>query len=217
VAYALLSGKAGISLKVPAIRLKDAGDHFPEWVRFCSSIQDNGNFSLQLEDLLQQILSMLEKLTDEVQQKSNGYPKNSTTGEVWFSGAIIRNWCETLAFLFDKRQDLKGKVQALQFKCKVTLSIMSHYPAIVGPDMIEAALALEAIGDYDNAKSYYRAVIADLQPLADELSLSPEEPLNEHDKVMLEALLRAYKELDRSDETHESGEARERLRRMIYR
>lgn len=52
---------------------------------------------------------------------------------------------------------------------------MSHYPHLVGPDMIMAGEAHEAAGNIERAKQMYSAVIADLQWIADDIEDFDEE------------------------------------------
>ena len=42
IAKELLSGKQELLLVAPSSRLDAAGEHFPEWIRFCCVVQSNG-------------------------------------------------------------------------------------------------------------------------------------------------------------------------------
>ncbi|HTI92855.1 MAG TPA: hypothetical protein VL727_19795 [Puia sp.] len=207
-AWMILSNKPVNDLELPPTNLKTAGDDFPEWIRMCWVLRDNGHFEGKMDTLLQKTLNWLEQLAEEVHQRSNGYPMRSTTGEVWFTGAIIRNWSTPVADLFDRRQRGEDKAKTLHLKCKVTSSIMSHYPNILGPDMIEAAAAFEAIGDTDTSRRYFDAILADFEPMMKLLQGHPDEPVNEEDILSMGALLAAYKGLNRLNHT-ENFEAEE--------
>ena len=196
-AWMILSNKEVDKLELPGINLKTAGDDFPEWIRMCCVRQDNGQFGGKMDTLLQKTLNWLEQLAEEVHRRANGYPMKSTTGEVWFTGAIIRNWGTTLGDLFDRRQKGEDKAKTLHLKCKVTSSIMSHYPNILGPDMIEAAAAFEAIGDTATCRRYFDAILADFQPMMQLLQEHPDEQVNEEDILSMGALLAAYTGLNR--------------------
>jgi hypothetical protein len=78
---------------------------------------------------------------------------------------------------------------------------MAHYPQTLGPDMIAAAIALEAVGETEIPKSYYQAIITDFQPRADDIRVATEEPVTEDDILTVGALLDAYDGLNRLDGT----------------
>ncbi|HMI63695.1 MAG TPA: hypothetical protein VK518_22420 [Puia sp.] len=214
-AWMILSNKAVNDLELPAAHLKTAGDDFPEWIRMCWVLQDNGHFEGKMDTLLQKTLTWLEQLAEEVQQRANGYPMRSTTGEVWFTGATIRNWSTPLADLFDRRQKGEDKAKTLHLKCKVTSSIMSHYPNILGPDMIEAAAAFEAIGETTLGRSYLDAILADFQPMMQLLQEHPDEQVNEEDILSMGALLAAYEGLNRLNHSENFGAERAWLEAFI--
>jgi hypothetical protein len=86
---------------------------------------------------------------------------------------------------------------------------------MVGPDMIEAAAALVAIDDVDLAKNYYRAVVADFEPIVQLWREHPEEPIAEEDTISLKALLHAYDGLARLEANENYDEKRQRIEEMI--
>jgi len=138
-------------------------------------------------------------------------------GYVWMNGAIIREWCDFLAGLFEQGGDLVGKANALQLKCKITDAIMAHYPQTLGPDMIAAASALEAVGETEIPKGYYQGIITDFQPMADDIGANPEESVTEDDILTLEALRDAYDSLNRLDGTEVFQDERAFLMTIISR
>jgi len=214
-AWMILSDKAVQDLELPATNLKTAGDDFPEWVRMCWVLQDNGHFEEKMGTLLQKTVNWLEQLAEEVRRRANGYPMRSTTGDVWFTGAIIRNWSTSVADLFDRRQKGEDKAKTLHLKCKVTSSIMSHYPNILGHDMIEAAVAFEAIGESATGRRYFDAILADFQPMMQLLQEHPDEQVNEEDILSMGALLAAYEGLNRLNHTGSFGAERTWLEAFI--
>jgi hypothetical protein len=215
VAFTFLANPPDTTSLIPEMTLKTADKVFPEWMRFCCSVHYSGHFSEQLEILLKQTLLKLEELAEEVHEKSNGYPNNSINGYVWFNGAIVRNWSDALSYLFEMRQKPQEKATVLQYKCKVTCSIMSHYHQLVGPDMIEAAAALIVINDTETAKKYYQAVIADFEPLARLWQGQPEEPITADDLISLKALLDAYDGFTRLEANYFYSDQRQKLEQLI--
>ena len=162
-------------------------------------------------------MEKLKELSGEVSEKSNGYPSNPINGAVWLNGAIVRNWCDALSYLFDMRGRPYDKAIVLQCKCKVTCSIMSHYRHAVGPDMIEAAAALVAINETDTAINYYTAVIADFEPFARMWDQHPEEPVEPDDLISLRALLDAYNGWQQLDPTQDFAPRRSQVEQLIQR
>ena len=217
VAREFLSGKPEPLLVAPSSRLEEAGEHFPEWIRFCCVVQSNGHYQQATKILLQETLGWLGRLAEEVSEKAGDYPRTAIAGYVWMNGAIIREWCEPLAKFFEQRLDLAGKANTLQLKCKITGAIMAHYPQTLGPDMIVAASALEAVGEIEIPKGYYQAIITDFQPIADDIRAAPEEPVTEDDILTLEALRDAYEGLNRLDGTEAFQDEQTFLMTIIYR
>jgi len=113
VAFTLLSNPTDTTLLIPEMPLKAADKIFPEWIRFCCSVHYSRHFPEQLEFLLKQTVRKLEELAEEVRKKSNGYPNNSISGDVWFNGAVVRNWSEALGYLFEMRQKPQEKAAVL--------------------------------------------------------------------------------------------------------
>jgi hypothetical protein len=196
VAWELLSGKLVPVLIAPTSKLKEAGEHFPEWIRLLCAVEYNGHFPEQTDILLQETLKWLQHLSGEVTEKASGYPRTPIAGYVWMNGAIIREWSDPLIDLFEQKGALTSKANALQLKCKITGAIMAHYPQTLGPDMIAAAAALEAVGETAIPKGYYKAIITDFQPMADDIRSAPEELVTDDDILTLTALLNAYEGLN---------------------
>ena len=86
---------------------------------------------------------------------------------------------------------------------------------MVGPDMIEAADALVTVNDVELAKNYYRAVIADFEPIAELWREHPEEAITAEDTISLKALLHAYDGLARLEANENYDEKRQRIEEMI--
>jgi hypothetical protein len=120
VAWQLFSGKLPSELTPPSGNLKEAGEHFPEWIRLLCVLQYNGHFPLQTDLLLMGTLKWLENLSGEISERADGYPSKPIAGYVWMNGAIVREWCDPLIALFEQKGALMGKANALQLKCKIT-------------------------------------------------------------------------------------------------
>jgi hypothetical protein len=201
VAWEILSDKPAPGWVGPRSSLKEASEDFPEWICLLCVLQHNGHYPHQTEALLQETLDWLQALVVEIKEKSNGYPRNPIAGHVWKNSSTIRTWCDPLVKIFTLQENWSAKANALQLKCRITGSIMGHYPQTVGPDMIAAAAALEAVGETAIPKGYYKAIISDFQPMADVIRAAPEEPVTEDDIDTLQALVDAYEGLNRLEET----------------
>lgn len=201
VAWEILSDKPAPAWVAPYSSLQEANEEFPEWICLLCALQHNGHYPHQMEALLQETLQWLRALIVEIKEKSNGYPRNPIAGYVWMNGATIRTWCDPVVEIFTSQENLADRANALQLKCQITGAIMGHYPQTLGPDMIAAAAALEAVGETTIPKGYYKAIISDFQPMADVIRAAPEEPVTEDDIATLQALLDAYEGLDRLEDT----------------
>lgn len=78
---------------------------------------------------------------------------------------------------------------------------MNHYHHTVGPDMIAAAMALEAVGEVNLAKQYYEAVIANFECISDEIKNNPDEEVWEEQIISLQSLQQAYIRMNSVDGT----------------
>lgn len=193
--------KEKLSDIILSAKKEDGSGLFAELNRLFFSLLQNGNFTTQIDDVTKIVIDTLVDLAEQVRIESNGYPSVSMNGGIWFTGASIRDWCSQLSAYFVKTNNLTANITVLQSKCKITCSIMSHYPHMVGPDMIEAAIALEAIGNIDLAINYYNAVIADFEHFADSIRDNPDEVIYEEEIISLNALLQGYKQMNRLKHT----------------
>jgi hypothetical protein len=135
-------------------------------------------------------LKSVQRECQRVQEKSNDYPSNPITADVWLDGAVLGPMAESLATLLNRSRlyDLEEKAQTL--RCMAVLAVQSHYHHIVGPAMIARAECNERLGNGQLAGQIYQAVVADFGWIADEWAAAQEAPAGE-DRVSLECLLRA--------------------------
>jgi hypothetical protein len=190
---------------------------FAELVRLLFALHENGQFATQVITVADKTLPVLRDLAEQVKLEAGDYPNNTIAGYVWISGAAIRSWCNALALLFQRIDDLRGRADALQYKFMISWSIMNHYPYTVCPDMIAAGRALEEAGEPNHAKKYYETLIARFQWIADEVKENPEEEVWEEQIISLQSLNQAYESLDRLNNTTHFTEQLQFVQRIIER
>lgn len=178
--------------------LKEEGDkRFAELVRFLLALHLNGDLTAEFKTVSDIAVDKLNSLSQQVRRMAGNYPQNVIAGYVWAGGASIRGWCEPLAELYYQTKDLHARANVLQYKCQITTSIMNHYPYTVGPDMIATAAALEAVGETELARQYYRAVISDFTRIAEGIQNNPGEGVREEDIISLKSLRGAHEPINR--------------------
>jgi hypothetical protein len=167
-AYKLLNGCLTDDLepkKYASIEALDFSSDFlvdlSELMRMVLILQDLSN-ALQLEYRL--AATLLECIRDSaayIEKHANGYPQGSINGKVWFDGAGLRSRALDLAVYFQGKQDDHNELEALFLHGKCTNMIMSHYPNLVGPDMIAIGVKSEHLGNIEQAKRSFLAVSID--------------------------------------------------------
>ena len=201
VASEILEFKLSETLSKITLSIEEETNQFAELIRLLFALQLNGHFNPDVTALSEKILDLLGVLAEQVRVQAGDYPNTPIKAYVWASGSNIREMCVPLADYFGQLNELNNKAYVLQIRTKITCSIMSHYPYTVGPDMIETALAMEAIGETDLAKEYYEAVIADFERIANEIKNHPEEEVWEEQIIPLTSLKQAYENSNRLNNT----------------
>ncbi|MEM7103245.1 MAG: hypothetical protein AAF502_08960 [Bacteroidota bacterium] len=171
-----------------------------ELSRLLIRIENNPQLSAFKEDLVAVIHGLFGKISVFIQENSNDYPNNTITGKVWLDGSIIRVWAQVIADYFGRKESLNKAIDISFFKAKVTLSIMSHYPESVGPDMLSVANKFEQKKDYDNALKFYNPVVLDFVKFLEEIeSYASEDDFDfeERKQIILNSLIEAVEGLKR--------------------
>lgn len=202
VASTILESRPSKLLSKTKLSIKRKGnDQLAELIRLLFALQLNGHFSSETSALSGRILDLLSELAEQVRVQAGGYPNSSIEGYVWFGGCETRELCNALASYFKHLNELNSKARVLQIRTKITCSVLSHYHHFVGPDMIETAEVLEAVGETDLADKYYNAVIADFECIANEIKEYPAEEVREEQIISLSALKQAYENSNRLNNT----------------
>jgi hypothetical protein len=155
-------------------------------------------------------LTLLECIRDGVMyigKNVNNYSQNPINGKNWMDGAGLRTQADGLANYFIRKKDDQHILEALFLRVKLTNSIMSHYPNLVGPDMIAIARQHEKMGNAEKAKSFYNAVVKDFTSLVENVHEGlhdPEVGTNDDDQEITQSLIDALEGLKRLGETIES-------------
>jgi len=176
---------------------KNGHEEFAELVRLLIAFDNNKTLNSFSLPVAEKTLFILQHLATEVSKQAGKYPENSIAGIVWIAGASLREWSDILSDFFAQKELLEQKTDVLLNKCKITCSIMSHYPEEVGPDMIALGNALEDIGQENEAIKYYRAIIQDFERIADDYHEYPNENIRKEDVISLNCLKEAYLKVER--------------------
>jgi hypothetical protein len=170
----------------------DGASEFSELICLLYALQANTELFSLAVPVAEALLSLLERLAEEVSTLAGNYPNEIIRGTAWFSGALLRNCSDALALFFEKADMPTARAHTFWHKTRMTCSIMNHYPHIVGPDMITVAQAYEVIGNTKQAATFYNAVIADFERIASLYLDDINEKLTEEDGISLTALKDAY-------------------------
>lgn len=146
-------------------------------------------------------LTLLECIRDGavyIAENSNNYPQNSINGKIWMDGAGLRAQADELSKYFENKEDDQNTLETVFLRAKLTNTIMSHYPNLVGPDMIAVALQFEKMGNMEKAKQFLNPVVLDFTRLVQNV----EKGLNEYEVIdedftIIESLIQALEGLKR--------------------
>ncbi len=117
------------------------------------------------------------------EKNSNNYPANPLNAKIWMDGAELRIRAGELAMFFSRNNLDKEELEALFLRSKITNSIMSHYPDLVGPDMIAVAKKYEHLGHPDKAINFYTAVFHDFPQFLNEIEEMEKECKKTNEKM----------------------------------
>ncbi len=151
-------------------------------------------------------LTLMECIRDGVvyiEQNSNNYPQNSINGKIWMDGAGLRTRADELSDYFNNKQDDKNTLEALFLRAKITNTIMSHYPNLVGPDMIAVGFQFEKMGNIEKAKQFLNPVVLDFTSLVEDVKdglADSEVGVTDEDLPITESLINALEGLKRLGE-----------------
>lgn len=172
---------------------------FRDLIRLLFSLTINGHYKQAEEQIRNKLIRSSFSLSDEIEKKSNNYPANPINGQVWIGGAFLRASFDYLAHYYKKTGDLDRELTIEKQRTRITLNIMSHYQALVFPDMLRIAVLEEQLSEHEKALSRYRAVVADFEAdniledvVHDETELPDEELL-----VIYKTVLTAYESRNR--------------------
>lgn len=168
-------------------------------------------------------LTLLECIRDGavyIEENSSNYPQNSINGKTWLDGAGLRTRAYELSQYFRNIEDDQNILETLFLRAKITNTIMSHYPNLVGPDMIAVALQFEKMGKIEKAKRFLNPVVLDFISLVKDIEEGlAENDVMDEDFIITESLIHALEALKRLGEDineealHKSKEVLEKLKK----
>ncbi|TYA74724.1 hypothetical protein [Seonamhaeicola marinus] len=155
-----------------------------------------------------------------IEENSNNYPQNSINGKIWIDGAGLRIRADELSEYFKSKEDDQNTLETVFLRAKLTNTIMSHYPNLVGPDMIAVALQFEKMGNLDKAKQFLTPVVQDFTSLVQDVEEGIDEnEVMDEDFPITESLIQALEGLKRlgeninEDTLNKSKEVLEKLKK----
>ncbi|MEO1451562.1 MAG: hypothetical protein AAFV07_18665 [Bacteroidota bacterium] len=188
-----------------AAKLTFADDYLLELIelhRILLVLEDYGN-AVEIEKLV--ALTLLECIRDSavhIQQNANNYPQTSIGAGIWMDGAGLRLRAHELATYFQNKEDAPNTLEAIFLKAKLTNTIMSHYPHLVGPDMIAVAHQLEKMGNKERAKQFFTPVALDFTGLVHDVESGLDDnDSRDEDIQVTESLIQALEGLKRLGES----------------
>lgn len=147
--------------------------------------------------------SVIPNTVNSIREQVKNYPKHSINPLIWTEGAEMRAALNAFIFYYK----LKDNIEALHFlimnRTQLSLSVMSHYKNILGPDMIEAARIKEQIGEKETALSFYKAIESEFKGELSWFTSTPEAGPSDEDIITLKVLKEALLAIDRLSETNE--------------
>lgn len=130
------------------------------------------------------MLSQLRQL-DEL---SNGYPRNPIAGNVWMDGAALTTVADELADEVTRRELPEHIELAPRIAAGMACKVMSHYPEEIFPRVVRNGRARLALARTDDAAQCFLSVVADFDNLGlvELLDQSPDD-LTHADIAILQA------------------------------
>lgn len=108
-------------------------------------------------------LDIMESEVKRIHSQANGYPNSTIAGDVWFDGAALASYGESLAGFLSDKNFLNEQAKATNLWTGAVLSVCSHYHHMVGPAMIANADINERIGNIEYTKTAYSGVLQDFE------------------------------------------------------
>lgn len=118
----------------------------------------------QLAQLLDRAFRLARELAKAVEAAP---PQDADDEELLIHGIALREWAHLLADYYRADGRDKHVAEMLLVRARATNKTLSSWPHLVGPAMVEAALALEAIGQVKMAMNCFQGVRMDLGYLVD--------------------------------------------------
>ncbi len=170
---------------------------FRNLLKLLFSLDENDQQNAIKEKVLKRLFHSVQPIAAVVETEANGYPANPITALTWAYGSKMRDNFGWFAHYFEQKRDKESQFHVQWMRTSITLCIMSHYKAMVGPDMIAMAKLQEEVGRSEEALQAYKAVIADFENELQYFKDNPEAETGEDDILILNFLLIAYTNADR--------------------
>ena len=212
----LLSQKP-LETELPDLKT-DFAFELSELCRFLFLLENKAEAKDLEKPLADHLVKLFDQLTEHIKVNAQDYPVNSMKAKTWMDGAAIRLGAQEMADYFGRKGDKTNEINMCFLKAKVTTSIMSHYPELVGPDMISVASKLEKKKARENAVNFYRPVLMDFQTFLQEMEDAKEQDalkITEREEAILYSLILAVEGLTRLDGYEDSEQLAQRAQALL--
>jgi hypothetical protein len=169
---------------------------FKNLIRLLFALALHGGMPRAEQLLAGRLLAESKGISQEVQDRSGGYPQGSINSAVWVTGASMRDALGWLGHYFMTKKMVKEQFVVQNRRTLMTLAIMSHYPYLVFPDMVRMAALEEQLGQTEDAITHYEAVTLDAQASIDWYREHPDAAPDDQDRIALRFVALAWDALD---------------------
>lgn len=146
---------------------------------------DDENAPRGADSVLNFMLSQLRQL-DEL---SNGYPRNPIAANVWTDGASLARVGDELSDELGRRNLTEREELATRIAAGMACRVMSHYPEEIFPRVLRNARCREALGHLADAAQSYGSIVADFDQLGlAELLDGAADDVSDSDVLILESV-----------------------------
>lgn len=161
-------------------------------IRLILILENQDGWKAPSEILANKVQMLMTHASVAIEQATGGSSDQAINAKTWMDGYSAREWARTLADWYERAKLDGGELQMRFVRCKITNSIMNHYPHEVGPDMVSVGKALEKVGMVEKARMFYMPIATDFIPILTEFEdANGELDLSVENKISLWALREA--------------------------
>ena len=139
---------------------------FGELILTLYALRDGKHSDEMVDAILQRAFQVARDLAGLLEAAQ---PQDTDDEQLLAHGIAMREWAHLLAGYYQAAGLIDYAAEMLMVRARVTNNTLSVWPHLVGPAMIDLAIALESIGKVDIAIKCYNGVRMDLDYLIDRI------------------------------------------------